>query len=287
MSIDLLQEKIRKFKNPSIVYLDARMQTVPPCIDGDPCQAYGKFAMDLIDALKDVVPALRFSFAGFAMLGDGGLLVLSQLMRYAKKHGYYVLLDLPELYCNLSAENMAGIVSQDDRYDCHAFVISSYCGSDVIRPFLSLCKSGKSVFCIVRTANKSATEIQDLLTGARLVHTAAADVVYRYAQTAAGKSGYFQLAAVAAASSADSLRNLRTKYKGLFLLLDGYDYPNSNAKNCSFAFDSLGHGAVACAGTSVTCAWKEEDSNPQDYAQLAVQAALRMKKNLTRYISVL
>ena len=72
----------------------------------------------------------------------------------------------------------------------------------------------------------------------------------------------------------------------MFLLLDGYDYPNANAKNCSFAFDKLGHGAAACAGVSVTAAWMEEDSE-NTYVTLAVEAAERMKKNLTRYVTIL
>jgi hypothetical protein len=68
-------------------------------------------------------------------------------------------------------------------------------------------------------------------------------------------------------------------------LLDGYDYPNANAKNCGFGFDNLGHGAAACAGVSILGAWREE--NPEDPIAAAVQAAERMKKNLTRYVSVL
>ena len=76
MSIDLLQEKIRKFKNPSIVCLDARMESVPPCIQGDPCEAYKEFATNLMDALKETVPALRFSFSGFSCLNLHPLLPL-------------------------------------------------------------------------------------------------------------------------------------------------------------------------------------------------------------------
>lgn len=287
MSMDVLQEKIRKLKNPSVLQLDARMQDVPPCVMGDPCQAYCDYAKSLMDALREIIPALRFSFTGFSLLGDTGLSTLAELTQYARKLGYYVLLDLPEMHSNLAAENVAAVFAKGDRYACDGVVISCYCGSDVIRPFLPLCKAGKSVFCVVRTANKSATEIQDLLTGARLVHTAVADVVYRHAQSYMGKCGYFHMGAIAAASSADSLRSLRNKYKGLFLLLDGYDYPNANAKNCGYAFDSLGHGAVACAGTSIAGAWLEAGTNGEDYIEQAVQAAFRMKKNLTRYITVL
>ena len=138
---------------------------------------------------------------------------------------------------------------------------------------------------VVRTANRSASEVQDLIAGGRLVHTAVADIMNRLGEQLVGKCGYSQVGAVASASAADSLRALRSKYIRLFLLLDGYDYPNSNAKNCSFAFDKLGHGAIACASESILNAWQEGE--PEDYLAFAVEAAQRMKKNLTRYITVL
>ena len=126
-----------------------------------------------------------------------------------------------------------------------------------------------------------------MLTGGRLVHAAAADVVWRYAEPVVGKCGYSQLGAVAAASSAQSTQTLRSKFPKLFLLLDGYDYTNANAKNCSEAFDRFGHGAAACASSSILAAWKEGESDGTDYLAQAEQAALRMKKNLTRYVNIL
>ena len=140
---------------------------------------------------------------------------------------------------------------------------------------------------VVRTANKSAPELQDLLSGGRLVHAAAADHVNRYGADTAGKSGYTRVGILAAASAAQSLKDLRAKYPRLFMVLDGADYPNANAKNCSHAFDKFGHGAVAVVGTGITCAWKQSEEENADYLQLSRAAAERMKKNLTRYVTIL
>ena len=73
----------------------------------------------------------------------------------------------------------------------------------------------------------------------------------------------------------------------MFLLVDGLDYPSGNAKNCSHAFDRFGYGAAVCAGPSVTAAWKENETDGHDYVDFAVLAAERMKKNITRYITIL
>ena len=200
-----------------------------------------------------------------------------------------MLLDAPEILSPAMAKMIAeGILGDDSIYPCDGLVISGYPGSDVIKPFLPFCKKGrKDLFVVTRTANKSAPELQDLLAGSRLVHLAAADHVNRYGADTSGKFGYTQVGILAAASSAESLRSLRGKYPKLFLLLDGFDYPNSNAKNCSFAFDKFGHGAAACGGSAITCAWKEGDSDGADYLDRAKAAAERMKKNLTRYVTVL
>ena len=286
MSVDVLQEKIRKTKNPSVVQFEAFESLVPNSMhdaEGSALNGYKRLSMEILQNLKGIVPGVRFGFGSFALWGETGLQILMELLQKAKNLGFYVLLDAPELTSAIAAEHAAKLLFG---YPCDGYVIPGYPGSDLLRPFQQLCTEGKSVFPLVRTANRSASELQDLLSGGRLVHTAAADIVNRHGQAYIGKCGYSNIGAVAAASSADSLRTLRTKYNQLFLLLDGYDYPNSNAKNCSYAFDRLGHGAAACAGVSILGAWKDSPQN-MDPVAAAVAAAERMKKNLIRYVTIL
>ncbi len=291
MSVDMLQERIRKTKNPSVMVAEAFPQWIPRAVleqSETVAAACGVFYSTLLDGLKGTVPAVRFGFGSFAVLGPQGLDVLSGLMRQAKAAGFYVLMDLPEMMSAMAAKNAADALAEADSiYPCHGIVFSFWLGSDVLKALLPLAERGKSLFPAVRTANKSAPEIQDLLTGARLVHTAAADIISRRGEGVLAKCGYSQIGAVAAASAADSLRALRGKYSRLFLLLDGYDYPNANAKNCSYAFDRLGHGAAACGGSCIAAAWQDAQSDGMDYLEQAQQGAERMKKNLTRYITVL
>ena len=288
MSVDILQEKIRKSKNPSILELALPVSDLPPQFEQNG-EGYAAYCDGLLAALKGTVPGVRLSFSAFALLGHDGLYQLSRTLKRAAELGYYTLLDAPEILSPNMAKLVAeGILGDGSIYPCDGLVISGYLGSDVIKPFLTYCKKAqKELFVVVRTANKSAPELQDLLAGSRLVHVAAADHVNRYGADTAGKFGYTRVGIVAAASAAESLRSLRSKYPRLFLLLDGFDYPNANAKNCSFAFDKYGHGAAACGGTAITCAWKEGESDGSDHLEKAKAAAERMKKNLTRYVTVL
>ena len=288
MSVDIIQEKIRKTKNPTILELALPVSELPSKFSRN-AEGYAAYCRELLEHLKSTIPAVRVSFSVFALLGHDGLYHLSQTLKFAVEQGYYVLLDAPEILSPNAAKITAdSIFGAGSIYPCDGLVISGYLGSDVIKPFLPYCKKQKKdLFVIARTANKSAPELQDLLAGTRLVHAAAADHVNRYGADTTGKSGYTNVGILAAASSAESIRNLRTKYPKLFLLLDGYDYPNANAKNCSFAFDKFGHGAVVCGGTGITCAWKDAESDGEDYLDQAKQAVDRMKKNLTRYVTIL
>ena len=292
MSVDILQEKIRKSKNPSMVELCLAPSDLPEFLieeTGSVTAACERFCKELLTALKGLVPGVRLSFAAFALLGPDGLSVLHAVLKFARDQGFYVCMDAPEMLSPKAAVMTAeAIFGENSSFPCDGLIIPGYLGSDIIKAFLPYCKEGKKdIFVVARTSNKSAPELQDLLAGGRVVHAAAADHVNRYGADTAGKFGYTRVGILAAAGSSESLRSLRAKYPKLFFLLDGYDYPNANAKNCSHAFDKFGHGAAAVAGTSVTCAWKQTDSDGRDFAELAVAACERMKKNLTRYTTVL
>lgn len=292
MSIDRLQEKIRKLKNPSVVDFNVLSEHIPPHIleaAGDFPKAYKQFCKELLEGLKSTVPAVCFDFNSFALLGAEGLELLEEVLRFARAQGYYILLRGVQSLSAQDARRAAETFFDENSKWCFdGMVLVSYIGSDGLLPYISrLRESGKDLFVVVRTSNRTAPELQDLMTGSRLVHMAKADVVNRFAQPLTGKCGYSQVAVMAAASSADSLRSLRAKYKNIFLLLDGCDYPNANAKNCSFAFDNLGHGAAACAGLSITAAWRDQETTGTEYVSQAVSAAERLKRNLTRYVTVL
>ena len=288
MSIDLLQEKIRKMKNPSMLELAMPLCDLPPRFE-QTAAGYGSFCRELLDGLKDAMPAVRVSFAAFALLGAEGMTELTQTLKTAGELGYYVTLDAPEIPSPMMAGMMAeALLGKESSFPCDGLIIPGYAGSDIIKPFLPYTKKQKKdIFVVTRTANKSAPELQDLLSGTRLVHTVAADHVNRYGQGTEGKHGYTRVGILAAASSAESLRTLRAKYPRLFFLVDGFDYPNANAKNCAQAFDKYGHGAAVCGGTAITCAWKKAESDGSDWPDHALAAAERMKKNLTRYITIL
>ena len=285
MSVEKLLERIRKTKNPSVLDLSMTADQIPGVIRENQefsaaMEAYGKA---VLTALKNIVPAVRFSYAHFACMGAAGIAVFYDLVQSAKADGFYILVDAADASSVRLSQATAEFFMN---LPCDGVIVSGYAGSDLVKPFAEKLKeTKKSLFVTLRNANRSASQLQDLMTGSRLVHIAAADMVKRMGEDFKTRSGYSQIGGVAAATSADSVRTLRSKFPNLFLLVDGYDYSNANAKNCSFAFDKLGHGAIVCGCDCVLSAWKDEPNiKPID---CVVSAAERMKKNLNRYISIL
>lgn len=289
MSVDILQTKIRKLKNPAMVNLTMDPAELPArLLEEGKAAGYGKFCRELLAGLKSIVPAVRISFTPFALLGPEGLAELQSVLAAAAQHGYYVALEAPRILSpGMAAMVASQVFGEEAPWSCDGLIIDGYAGTDIVKPFMPYCKKEKDVFCVVRTSNKSAPEIQDLLSGTRLVHAAAADLFNRFAEKSLGKSGYGRVAVMAGAGSAESLRTLRGKYPKLFILVDDLDYPGCNAKICANAFDKFGHGAVCCSGSAITMAWKNDGTDGQDYLERAVAAAERMKNNLTRYTTVL
>lgn len=307
MSIDALQEQIRRWKAPIMVGLDPYLPILPPHIVREAfaqhgqtphgaAEAYARFCTELLNALKDSVPAIKLQSACFEALGADGIAVMQRLSAYAKSQGYYVLIDsmrgdvgsVAEIY----AQAMFGAVPVGETahrlYDCDALTVNGYLGSDGIKPFLPYCKrDGKNIFLLLKTSNRSSREVQDLLSGDRVVYTAMADLVMRWSTDLFGKNGYSEIGAVVGATFPQTLKLLREKYDRLFFLVPGYGAQGGTAKNVQFAFDRFGHGAIVTASRSILCAWQKAGSDGTDYLTHAVAAVEKMKKEIARYVTIL
>lgn len=292
MAVDQLQNKIRKGKHALMVDLTLLPEQLPVHLltqSETVLDAYASFCREMMAGLKGLVPALRFDFALPTLLGANGTQVLSTLMQEATAMGYYVLLDLPEMTTPAMAKFTAdSIWGKDSGFTCDAVAVPAYLGSDILQPFVPYCEEqNKDVFVVVRSGNKSASELQDLLAGSRQVNVAAADHVNRFGTKTIGKYKYSRVGIAASATAPEGLKNLRLKYPKLFLLVDGMEYPAANAKTASVAFDKLGHGAVISVNTPITTAWTKENADSTQFVSQAAAAAERIQKNLNRYITIL
>ncbi len=309
MSIDALQTRIRKFKNPSMLGLDPTPELIPQFLLDEACEQYGKtlqavsecyrlYCKGLLDELKDVIPAVKFQSACFAALGFEGIRVLQELMAYAKSLGYYVLLDSMRADVgNIAAVHARALFGSLDLgeeslkpYCCDGVTLNGYLGSDGITPFLPYLQgeNPKNLFLVVRSSNKSAREVQDLISGDRIVHTAMADLAMRWSQGLFGKCGYSEIVAIVGGTQAQTLKTLRRRYDRLFFLVPGYGAQGGTPKMVQYAFDRFGHGAIISASRSILGAWKKDEENDgRDYRIAARRSAEKMRDDIGKLVTVL
>ena len=307
MSFDLLQDKIREKKNPTVAGLDARVEYIPPYLlkkYTDQCgetleaaaEAVTEFDCGLIDALADVVPAVKPQSAYFEMLGWRGMKALEAVISYAKEKGLYVIADIKRGDIGTTATAYAEAwlgVTRVGSTDCPVFdadcvTLNGYMGSDAIKPFLSECTArGKSAFVLAKTSNPSSVELQDMVAGDRLVYTVMGDLIERWGKDTAGKYGYQALGAVVGATHPSVLKELRRRLEHTFFLVPGYGAQGGTAADVRYAFDELGRGAIVNASRSIMCAWKKTGHDGEDYQEAARSAAEQMRDELKQHITIL
>ena len=113
MSIDILQEKIRKTKNPTVMELSVSLNAIPQQYSQDGA-GYCQFCEDLMNEFKGFIPAVRVSFAAFSLLGHDGLYQLTRVLKKATEQGFYVLLDSPEIHSVDMAQRIADMFFCED-----------------------------------------------------------------------------------------------------------------------------------------------------------------------------
>ncbi len=291
MSIDVLQSKIRKLKTPIVVGLDPTPELIPPELLAD-CKArlgpgpeaaaesYTLFCKGLLDGLKKAVPAVKVQAACFEALGWQGVKAMQEVLAYAKKLNYYVILETMRSDVGHIAELTAdavfgGLDFGGDRvfpYPCDALILNGYLGSDGVKPFLPYLSGpeAKNIFIVVKSSNKSSPEVQDLLSGDRVIYTAMADLTLRWSTDLFGKCGYGEVGAVVGLSSPRAIQALRKRYDTLFFLVPGYGAQGGVAKHAAYAFDRFGHGAAVCVSRSVIGAWREHPSTAAPTAAVSL-----------------
>jgi orotidine-5'-phosphate decarboxylase len=307
MSFDILQEKIIDMQNPTVVGLDPLPDYVPKHImekhiseKGETLQAaadaYYEFNCGLIDALYDIVPAVKPQSAYYELLGHAGVEALKKTADYAKAKGLYVIADIKRNDIGSTAEAYAEAYLGSVRigksalfpFDFDAVTINAYLGSDGVIPFIAACKrGGKSVFALVKTSNPSSAELQDLMVGDRTLYTAVGDLLADLSADTMGRYGFSCVGAVVGATYPEEMKYLRSRLKNTFFLVPGFGAQGGGAKDVVHAFHEGGRGAIINSSRSIICAWKKTGNNGLDFAETARNEALKMRGELRDEVEVI
>ena len=306
MSFDILQDKIRAMKNPTVAGLDARIEYVPEYIRKAAFEEYGvglkgaaeaiwQFNVGLIDALCDIVPAVKPQAAYYENLGWQGMEMLERTIQYAKSKGMFVIADIKRGDIGSTASAYAeGWLSgakiegqQFKSFDADCVTLNGYMGSDSINPFLEAAKlEDKCAFVLVKTSNPGSGELQDIVAGDRLVYQVMGDLNERIAKGTEGKYGYTMAGAVTGATYPSDIRALRKRLEHTFFLVPGYGAQGGTAEDVQYAFDKYGHGAIVNSSRGIMCAWKKTGGDGHDFKEAARNAAIAMRDDIKQFVTI-
>ena len=241
--MEKLAKRISELKNPTVAGLDTRIEYLPENFvrevlpNGihsfeDAAKAVYAYNVRLIDALCDIVPAVKVQVAYYEMYGPAGMEVYEKTIRYAHEKGLIVMADVKRNDIGATAACYANAyVGKTDMPDgaqaafgADIATINPYLGVDGIKPFTDACRdNGTGVFVLVKTSNPSSGQLQDMrFEDGRTLYQAVADLVETWGEETRGESGYSAVGAVVGATypeeqSRELVRMLSERYGRVFI----------------------------------------------------------------------
>jgi len=306
MFIDNLIDRIKEKKNPSVVGLDPRIEYVPQFIREKAFSLYGEnlegasqsileFNKSIIDAVYDIVPAVKLQVACYEMYGLHGLMVFYKTIRYAKTKGLLVIADGKRNdICSTAQAYSSAFLGKteincnkyEEAFDVDALTVNPFLGYDGIKPFIEDCrKYGKGIFILVKTSNKSSGQIQDLLTyQGKSVYEILAEYVEEWGKDLIGKYGYSSVGAVVGATYPNQAKILRNIMKHAYILVPGYGAQGGTARDAAHSFGRNGLGAIVNASRSIMCAYRSDTWSSaygeEKFAEAARAEAIKMRDEI-------
>ena len=301
--IERLMEKIDNLNAPVVIGLDPDMSFLPKKILNKNIEAYGEnlkaigeslyeYNRLLIDAVYDIIPAVKPQIAMYEQFGIPGLIAFRQTIDYAKKRGLFVIGDVKrgDIGSTSSAyarAHLGSIMVGNTKiypFDEDMATVNPYLGSDGITPFIDVCKyENRGIFILVKTSNPSSGELQDLVVDGRPVYEHVAQLVKILGEDSI-HDGYSDIGAVVGATYPQMGEKLRRLMPTTFILVPGYGAQGASGKDLKGFFDKNKRGAIINSSRAVIAAYKNEkySSYGEEHFDEAARAAVTdMIKDIT------
>lgn len=290
MLIDELIYKIIEKRNPTVVGLDPHIYLIPKTImdkgsknQEAMAEVLWQFNKAVIDAIADLVPAVKLQIAFYEQWGMEGLKAYQKTIKYANEKRLIVIGDVKRGDISSTARAYA-VAHLSGSFACDMATVNPLLGSDSVEPFLNLCKShNKGIFALVKTSNPSSEEFQNLLVDGKPLYLHIADKVEYWGADLIGKYGYSSVGAVVGATYPDEARQLREAMPHSFFLVPGYGAQGATAEDILSCFDERGLGAIVNSSRGILGAHlkeKNDKTDLQDFQDSIRRATKEMQQTL-------
>jgi len=244
------------------------------------------FNREIIDAVHDLVPAVKPQIAMYEQYGVAGMQAYAQTVQYAKSKGLVVIADIKR--GDIAGTAAAYASHLTDTWGADFATINPYLGGDSIEPFTQVCRAqDKGIFVLVKTSNPGSGDLQDMpLANGLVVYEHIAELVRTWGAELMGERGYSRVGAVVGATYPAQGEALRKRMPNTFFLVPGYGAQGGTGAALRGFFDENGQGCIVNSSRGIIAAWQADvrfgENNVGDAAREAVFA---MKKDLASCIA--
>lgn len=286
-----LSQAIQRKKSPLVVGLDPRLERLPHVLQdlakgswAQKAEAYRLFCNSVIDAVADIVPAVKPQFAFFEELGADGLVALRAVTQYAQGKGLVVLGDAKRGDIGSTAIAYASAyLAESGPWGLDALTINPYMGRDTLQPFVEIAAANQAgLFFLTKTSNPGSGDLQDLQVDGQSIAEHVADWLATLAADSDDResvAGLTNMGAVVGATYPEQLVSMRQRLKGVWILIPGYGAQGGSAADTAGGFLESGLGAVVNSSRGVIFAFDSQDKT-DNWTEAVRQAALSATSQL-------
>jgi orotidine-5'-phosphate decarboxylase len=285
---DRLINAIRAKDSRCVVGLDPRIDQMPAFVPGNTCAAITEFHELVLDAVADLVPAVKPQLAFFEQYGIAGMQAFENTVRAAQQRGLLVIADGKRNDISSTAEAYANAYLGDSAFDCDALTVTPYLGRDSLAPFVEACgKHAKGLFVVLKTSNPGSKDFQDqrLETTGRPLYESIASALQELGEDLVGESGYSSVGAVIGATFPEEGRRLRELMPRALILVPGYGAQGGSAKAAAECFNDDGLGAVVSSSRGTTYAFGDRDISREAFVRSVRENTRRMIDDVNQAVS--
>ena len=326
--ITKLISKIRKTNAPIVVGLDPMMKFVPEYIKKAAFAEYGEtlegaaeaiwqFNKGIVDAIYDLVPAVKPQIAMYEQFGIPGIMAFKKTIDYCHEKDMVVIGDVKRGDIGSTSEAYAvghlGKVQVGSKayyaFDEDFATVNPYLGSDGVNPFLKVCQEEKKgIFVLVKTSNPSSGELQDRLVKAkkeesvgigsegqllteegnsmdRPLYEIVGEQVAAWGADCMPETGdYSYVGAVVGATYPEQGKILRKIMPKTFILVPGYGAQGGKGADLAHFFNEDGLGAIINSSRGIIAAYQQEiysHFGEKGYADASRAAVLAMREDIS------
>lgn len=305
--IEKLIDEIVKKDAPIVAGLDPQLSMIPEHIMNAAIQKYGEtleaageailgFNIAIVDAIADLVPAVKPQIAMYERYGVPGLMAYENTVDYCHRKGLIVIADIKRGDIGSTsaayADGHLGKVTVGSEiiapFDADFATVNPYLGTDGVKPFVDVAKENdKGLFILVKTSNPSSGEFQDKVfsDNSKSLYETVADMVNVWGADSM-HGDYSDVGAVVGATYPEVGEKMRKVMKKSYILVPGYGAQGGKGSDLKAFFNKDGLGAIVNSSRGIIAAWQKDPYkdkfDAKHFADASRQAVLDMKEDINK-----